>query len=332
MQNTKLGASGIEVTNIGFGCWAIAGGPTWGTQDERDALEAIRAAYDGGVTFFDTAEAYGFGASEQIVGKALAGVRGHVVIASKVMERNARAADLRAACERSLKNLKTDYIDLYQMHWPAHDVPVVESFSEMEKLQEQGKIRAYGVSNFGVKDLGDLLAAGFRPVTNQIAYNLVFRAVEFDILPMCRRENISVLAYSPIMQGLLTGKWGKPSDVPDERARTRIYSGRRSLTRHGEDGAEEEIFEALGRIEEAASRLGRSMGEVAVAWVLAREPVVAALVGGRNAGQARSLLGASDIDLSPDTVEALAQITGAVKERLGPNADMWKPESETRIR
>jgi aryl-alcohol dehydrogenase-like predicted oxidoreductase len=326
----ELGSTGIRVSTISFGGWAIAGGFNWGPQDRRDSLFALRAAFDCGVTLFDSAEGYGEGRSEQLIGEALSGVRDRIVLATKVLPHRFAPDDLRAACEQSLRNLRTDRIDLYQLHWPRWDVPIEETLAGLESLRAAGKIRAYGVSNFGKRDLEDGLRAGFPVSADQVAYSLLFRAVEFEILPACRQGGVSVLCYSPLLQGLLTGKFRSADEVPADRARTRHFSGARPRSRHGEAGLEAETFAAVAEIGETARGLGLPMADVALAWVLAQPGVASAIVGGRNAAQAAANTRVADLDLPEEALRRLSDITDPLKRRMGPNADLW--QSESRIR
>ena len=330
MQYRTLGNTDIEVSAVAFGCWAIIGGFNWGDQDEKDSVEALRAAYDAGVTFFDSAEGYGEGASEQLVAKGLADVRDDVVIATKVSANHFAPDELRAACERSLGFLETDRIDLYQLHWPSRDIPVAETLGLLDELKQEGKIRAYGVSNFGPQDMGECLATEYSVANNQVAYNLLFRAIEFEVLPQCRTNGISILCYSPMLQGLLTGKFTSADDVPEDRARTRHYSCDRPHSRHDEPGAEAETFAAVAEIKKIADELGEPMADVSLAWLLAQEGVTSVIAGGRNADQVRRNVRAADLSLSQDVIDRLSRIAEPLKQKLGPNADMW--ESESRIR
>ena len=327
MQYRKLGSTDIEVSAVAFGCWAIIGGFNWGPQDEHDSIAALRAAFDAGVTFFDSAEGYGDGASERLVGKALADARDQVVIASKVSPNHYPPAGLRAACERSLANLGTDRIDLYQLHWPNRDIPIAETLGVLDELKAEGKIRAYGVSNFGPRDLAECLAAGGAVANDQLAYSLLFRAVEHEILPLCVRRGVSVLCYSPMMQGLLTGKFASPDAVAPDRARTRHFASTRPHARHTEAGAEAETFAAIAAVREIAREAGEPMANVALAWLLAQEGVAAVIAGGRNPEQARANARAGDLVLSDEVLQRLSAATQPLKRKLGPNADMWQTES-----
>jgi myo-inositol catabolism protein IolS len=178
----KLGPTDIEVSVVAMGCWAMSGGRTWGPQDEADSIATVHAALDAGSNFFDTAEAYGSGVSEGVLGRALKGRRHEAVIATKVSRSNLSHDDVVQACERSLRRLQTDTIDLYQIHWPSRTVPIEETFAALDKLRQQGKVRAIGVSNFGVGDLAELLAVGWRG-TDQLPYSLLWRALEYDVHP-----------------------------------------------------------------------------------------------------------------------------------------------------
>jgi len=329
MQYRKINKTEIEVSVIGMGCWAIAGDELWGEQDEGDALAAIEEALEVGINFFDTAEAYGGGRSEELLGKALSHRRQEAVIASKAIGNNLKPDRLQKSCEQSLKRLRTDYIDLYQIHWANWEVPIEETMGALEQLKQQGKVQAIGVSNFGPVDLAGILQAG-ECCTNQMAYNLLWRAIEFEIQPLCVEKDVGILCYSPMMQGLLTGKFATPDDVPAERARTRHFSRIRPLTRHGEEGCESETFEALGAIREISRRISEPMANVALAWLKHQPAVVSVLAGARNPDQIRRNAQAGDLELSPDIVVELSQATEEVKMKLGPNADMW--QSDTRIR
>ena len=160
MKYRKLGKSQLEVSTISMGCWAIAGGNTWGPQDDREAVKAIQTAYDQGINFFDTAEAYGDGYSEKLLGKAVQDFRNDIIIASKVSPNNLKPENLRQSCEDSLRRLNTDYIDVYYIHWPNREIPFADTLATMEELKQEGKIRSIACSNFGKNDLTELLKHG----------------------------------------------------------------------------------------------------------------------------------------------------------------------------
>ncbi|MEA3402325.1 MAG: aldo/keto reductase [Armatimonadota bacterium] len=329
MQTRKLGNSDLEVPVICFGCWAIAGGQWWGEQDERDATDAMRLAVDIGLNFFDTAEGYGGGASEELLGRGLKGIRDDAIIATKASPSHHEPDALKQACEDSLRRLQTDYIDVYQLHWPSRSVPFEDTWAAMEELIEEGKVRVGGVSNWGPQDLDEILQHG-HPDVNQVSYSLLFRAIEHEIRPKCVEEKVSILCYSPLMQGMLTGKYDGPDDVPEGRARSRHFSDEREGTRHGEEGAEEETFQAIDRIRDICDDIGEEMTHVAVAWLIAQPGVGSVITGIRNPQQARENAAAADLSLPQDVIDRLDEATRPLEEKLGPNADMW--ESESRIR
>ncbi len=327
MKYRKLGKTDIEVSVICQGCWSLISQDfNWGTNDPADSAAAIYASLDAGVNFFDTAESYGHGESEELLGKALGSRRKEVIVASKVAGENLEPSALKKACDASLTRLGTDYLDLYQIHWPNPDVPLVDSIGAMEELRTEGKIHQIGVSNFGVDCMKELSACG-RAQANQLCYNLLMRSIEYEVQPFCAANDMSVLCYSPICQGLLTGKFATPDDVPEMRARTRIFSKDRPGTRHDQPGCETQAFEALDEICRISESLGESMVNVSMAWLIAQDAVASVVVGGRNAAQAQSNAKAGDLDLSPDVLTALDQTTRKVKEYMGSNCDPWQSES-----
>jgi len=332
MEYRKLGRSDLEVSAICMGCWALAGGTVWGDQDEQEAIGALRTAVDVGVNFFDTAEGYGSGASEALLGRAFKGMRDKAVIATKVSPNNMHPVDLRAACERSLSYLQTDYIDVYYLHWPNWDIPFEETMGEMLKLKEEGKIRAVGCSNFGVTDLGAMLEISHVDV-NQLAYNLLFRSIEVEIVPACLANDVSVATYSPMLHGILTGKFATLDDIPDERARTRHFSSeRRPMTRHGGPGAEQETAQAMTRIREICDEAGLSMAQVSLAWLLRQPAVATVIAGARSPEQIKSNAAAVALKLTDDVVTALNEATEPLRAAFGTNADMWDTGENCRIR
>ncbi len=331
MKTTTLPRTDLKVSRVAMGCWALAGDMTWGPQDEAAGIAGIHAALDAGINFFDTAELYGNGSSEAMLGKALRGMRDQAVIASKFSPDNASPEAVVAACERSLKLLETDRIDLYQIHWPSRDVPWEETWRALEGLRDAGKIRYLAVSNFGVHDMDGHLKIGL-PVSNQLPYNLIMRPIEYDILPLCMEHDIGVLCYSPLQHGLLTGKFRTADDVPEGRARSRHFSCNRQLTRHGEPGCEQKTFAAIDRLCEISERLGRTPSDVAMAWLLAQPGISSVIVGVRSPEQARANAAAAELQFDEATLAALSEASGPVKKALGRNPDMWEGEEKSRYR
>ncbi len=330
MKYQKLGNTNIKVSQICLGCWALAGDKVWGPQKESDSIRTVHEAVDTGINFFDSAELYGDGRSEEILGKALSKRRERVIIATKVNPKHLFPAELRRACEASLRRLKTDYIDLYYIHFPNPQVYISETSETLVKLKEEGKIRAIGVSNFGKQDLQKLLPDG-RTEVNQLPYNLLWRVIEYEILPFCIQNEIGVICYSSLSQGLLTGKFHSPDEVPLGRARTRHFSGDRPLARHGEKGAESETFSAIEDIRNLSKQIGMEMVHLALGWLLTRKGVISIIVGARNPDQIKRNAKAVKLKLSFDVIAKLTNITEELKEKLGLNADMWESSSKSRI-
>ncbi|MYE25910.1 MAG: aldo/keto reductase [Chloroflexi bacterium] len=331
MQLRKLGNSSLMASPIGVGFWGIVGGDYWGAQDETDTVGAVRAALDNGINFFDTAEGYGDGYSEEMLGRALKGRRSEAVIASKVSASNLAPATIRAACERSLKRLGTDVIDLYQVHWPNRNVAFEDTMAALLDLQSAGKIRVIGVSNFGALDMPGMLKFG-RYDANQLPYSLLWRAIEFDIQPQCVEGNISILPYSPLNQALLTGRYRNADEMPYSRTRTRHFRGDRRDSRHGTAGFEAETFTAVEAIRQICADIGQEMVRVALAWLLHKPAVTSVLAGARNPQQVESNLIAGGLSLSQETMRRLDEATDELKSELGPDPDMWGAGADSRYR
>lgn len=322
MKYRKLGNSSLEVSVVTLGCMTFTGDSNWGPQDEKDSVETVRAAYDAGITFYDTAEGYADGMTEALLGKALGADRKRVMIASKVSASNLTKEKLIASCEASLKRLGTDYLDLYQIHWPSREIPIEETMDALLRLKEQGKIREIGVSNYGVLDLDTVLTYNV-VVSNQLAYNMLFRGIEYSVLPKCMENGIGVLTYSSLAQGLLSGKYKTADDFPVGRARTKIFSKNREGARHGLDGCEELAFAAIDKIRSICADIGEDMADVALAWSLAQPGITSVIAGGRTAAQALQNAKGADITLASDVLSALNKATEAVKAHLGDDADPW---------
>lgn len=329
MQYTTLGHSKLSVSTYALGCWSFAGGRYWGEQDEAISIATVNAALDAGINFFDTAEAYETGTSERVLGKALLGQREKAIIATKVAANHLAANDVVAACEESLRNLQTDYIDLYLIHWPNWNVPLAETVGALEKLKGEGKIHEIGVCNFGVQDLTEMLKL-YPIATDQLPYNLLWRVIEREILPMCRANHVGLMCYSPLAQGLLTGRYNAAAEVPDGLARTRHYSSTRAQAIHGEAGAEAEVFAALAEIKSIAAELEQPMAAVSLAWLRQQSGVATILVGARSPEELHWNLPALNLQLTPEVIQRLNTVTEPVKAKLGNNPDMWFVPSRMR--
>ena len=297
MQSRKLGKNGPEVSVLGFGAWPIAG--KLGPVEERDAIAAIQRAVDGGVTLIDTAEEYGGGLSEELVAKAISKRRDQVFIATKVSPHNCRRDDLLAAAERSLRHLHTDYIDLYQIHWPTEEMQFAESMQAIDDLVQQGKVRYAGVSNFSVEQMQECLQV--RHVDSlQPKYNLIAREIEEEVLPFCQQQGIGVLAYAPLGQGLLTGRYEEDHVFGADD----IRSGREDFT--GDQFRR--TIRMAKKLAAYAGDHGHTLIELDVAWVLAHPALTTALIGAKSSAQVEGWLGAGDWMLTSQQMQEINQI------------------------
>lgn len=329
MIYTDLGSTGLQVSAVALGCWQLAGDLTWGRQEEGDSLAAVDAALELGINFFDNAEMYGEGRAEEILGKSLLGRRDRAIIASKVNRKPMTQAAVMQACEESLKRLRTDYIDLYQIHFIDRGTPLEETAAGFLELKKAGKIRAFGTCNSGVQDLTELMRLE-KIQTNQMPYSLLWRAIEFQIQGKCLESQIGLLCYSPLAQGLLTGKFSSAEEVPPGRARTRHFSKSRPHTRHGEPGFERETFAAIEEIRSIALEAGVPMARLSLAWVLHQRGVVSVLCGARNPRQVRENALAAELSISEETLARLSEATEELKALLGPNPDPWQADSRAK--
>ncbi|MFL6008639.1 MAG: aldo/keto reductase [Rubrobacteraceae bacterium] len=312
MQTVKFGKTGMAITPIGFGAWAIGGGgwaAAWGPQDDDEAVGAIRRAVELGVNWVDTAAVYGLGHSEELVAQALKSVpeseRPYVFTKcslvwdgggdiSNVLEKNS----VKRECEESLRRLQTDVIDLYQIHWPRPDEYIEEGWEAMAELKDEGKVRHIGVSNFDVSQMERI--GEIAPVeTLQPPYNMLNRGVEEEILPYCGENDIGVIVYSPMRSGLLTGKM-----TPERVANLPSDDWRRNAQDFQEPRLSRNL-ELVELLEEIGADHGLSPGEVAIAWTLRQPAVTAAIVGGRRPDQVDGIIGAAELRLSKDELDRL---------------------------
>ncbi|HEY9616157.1 MAG TPA: aldo/keto reductase [Microcoleaceae cyanobacterium] len=317
MQTRELGQSGIQITPIITGTWQ-AGKSMWVGIEDAETIKALRSAFEAGITTVDTAEVYGQGHSERIVAEALSAVRDRAVYLTKVFANHLKYDQVIAACEGSLKNLKTDYIDLYQIHWPAGSfnnevVSIAETMQALNDLKQQGKIRAIGVSNFSQVQLAEAMQYG-RIDSLQPPYSLFWRYVEQDAMSYCVEQQISILAYSPLAQGLLTGKFkaGHQFDPSDNRAKNKLFQGENYIRAQ----------QALDRLRPIADRYQVSLANLAIAWLIA-QPRTNAIVGVRHAEQAQENAHAAVVQLTPSDLAEIDAIGRMVTDRLDSNPVMW---------
>ena len=328
MEYQQLGDSGVTVSRLIFGSWAV-GGWLWGDTGQNDAVGAIHAAYDQGVTSIDTAPVYGQGLSEQLVGEAIKSLprdkvqlltkfgmrwdlaRGDFFLKTK--DSNGHALDIykyagRASiiqeCEASLRRLGTDYLDLYQQHWPDGTTPIDETMEAVQHLIEQGKVRAAGVCNYPVPQLEE--ARKTLPIaSNQLPYSLLRRDIEHDMVPYCQRQGLAILAYSPLQLGLLTGKI-TPSY-------TFAADDVRSTNRFFQPENVRRVNAVLANMRPLAEAKNATLGQLVLRWTLAQSGITAALVGARNPEQAKENAQAIEVPLSSEEVAFITRQVAELK-------------------
>ena len=314
MQDTQLGERGPRVSRIAFGNWSAGG--DWGSVDRAAAIAAMREALNLGITLFDTARAYGFGAAEELLGEALRpeirSARESIVIATKgglrkengLPVRDSSPAGLRRDLEASLRSLGTDYVDIYQVHWPDPATPIADTAGTLDAFVREGKVRYVGVSNYDAREMTAFQQV--RPIdTLQPPYHLFRREIETSILPFAQEHGIGVLVYGPMAHGLLSGRITEGTAfAPDDwRSKNEMFAG---------DAFKRNVA-IVRRLEAFASERGMTVGQLAIAWTLANPTVDVAIVGARNPEQIRQTAPAADIQLSP---QDLAQIEQIVRDEV----------------
>lgn len=322
MDYRKLGESDVTVSAIAFGAWA-AGGWMWGGTERRDAVEAIRASYDLGVTSIDTAPVYGQGNSEEIVGEAIKGIpRDRVQLLTKYgmrwdlakgtlafhtknndgtpidVYKYASKESVIKECEDSLKRLGTDYIDLYQIHWPDVTTPISETMEAVSRLIEQGKVLTAGVSNYSVEQMQEAEQT-LKLVSNQVSYSMVRREIEAELVPYCLENRKSILAYSPLERGLLAGKIkpGHQFAEGDHRVNYKTFK----------DGNIDRVWAFLSKIEPLARQKQVMLSQLVIRWTIEQPAITVALVGARNVEQAVQNAKAIEISLTEDETAFIRQ-------------------------
>ena len=347
IQLRQCGKYDLKLPILGMGCWAYGGGEYWGAQSQKDVNDVVRFAVEQGCNFFDTAEAYNRGASEASLGLALQGVpRDQVIIGTKISPSNTQSDKLKEHCDASLRRLRTDYVDLYMVHWPitphsirhftSEDIvipPVQDAFDTLMRLQKAGKIRYIGVSNFGAAKLDEALATGAEIIINELPYSLLTRAIELQILPKCRTLGVGVLGYMSLLQGVLADIYPTLDEVPVWQRRTRHFDSRRNVqTRHGLPGAEPETNAALASIRAIAKKHGATMPELALKWAMAGPGITCSLCGSRNLQELQQNLKAAQEPLAPEIIEELNAATRPLLEKLGPSFDYYESPANDRTR
>lgn len=323
MQTRKLGNSKLKLTTLGFGTWALGGGDWsfgWGDQNEREGIDAVIAAVDNGINWIDTAPVYGGGVAETTVGKAIKalGPGRRPIIATKCgrlmrspnqIDKVLKRESVIQECEDSLKRLGVDCIDLYQMHWPEPDEEIEEGWSALVELKAQGKVREIGVSNHSVAQLKRL--AAIHPVASlQPPYSMLKAAAQDELLPYCGAQGIGVVCYSPMYKGLLTGKFDA------KRIASLSDSDHRSRDSEFQSPTVDAHLGLVDCLRPIAEGHGRTLAELAIAWVLRRKEVTSAIVGSRRPEQVAETVKAADWQLSEADATTIDQLLAGHKQAL----------------
>jgi aryl-alcohol dehydrogenase-like predicted oxidoreductase len=304
MKYRKLGRSDLQVSTVGLGTWAI-GNDFWGQVDDDESVRALRAGLDAGINFIDTAPAYGAGHAEEVVGRAIAGRRDDVVVATKVgiirteddFIRNLKADSVRQEVEDSLRRLGVDTIDLYQIHWPDPKTPIDETMTELNKAQQAGKFRYLGVSNFNIKQMEELSQFG-ELVSLQPHYSLLKRDIEGKVVQYCIDNDLGIVNYGTLAGGILTGKFREIPQFEDGDYRHRFYPWFK-------EPAWSKIQSMLDVLREIADDRGVSVAQVAINWTTQQPGITSALVGAKNPAQAESNAGGGDFELTGEEIERI---------------------------
>ncbi len=314
VRKRPLGTSGLHITPIGLGTWAMGGGDWkfgWGAQDDAESVRAIQAGLDAGIDWLDTAAIYGHGHSEELVGRAIAGRRHEVIVATKCgrvwegdsreIGKSLRRDSVLAECDASLRRLKIDTIDLYQVHWPEPDDEIEEGWAAIGELIQAGKVRHAGVCNFSLSQL--LRAHAIRPIASlQPPYSMLRREIEAEILPWCRENGVGVVAYSPMQAGLLTGTFSKERAAalgPDDWRSRHPFFQEPQLSRN---------LALVDGLRPIAARLGITVAQLALAWVLRDEAMTSAIAGARSPKQIQETVQAGNVVLPPDVIQEIEQL------------------------
>lgn len=330
MHIRKLGYTDLNLTTIGLGTWAIGGGGWrfgWGPQDDKDSISTIQRGIELGINWIDTAAIYGFGHAEEIVGKAIKELSEKPIIATKCsrlwddegnITGNLKKESIHSEIEASLKRLNLEVIDLYQIHWPIPDEDIEEGWSTLGDLIKEGKIRYAGVSNFSVKQLKRIQT--IHPVASiQPPYSMLQRGIEDNLLDYCSSNNIGIIVYSPMQKGLLTGK------ITKERIENLPEDDHRRMDPLFKEPLLSTNLQLVDKLSSFAKKNGKTVAQLAIAWVLSRPEITAAIVGARRSSQIEETVIAGNWVLSNSDIAAIEAILGKHKEtpELGRFVEKW---------
>jgi myo-inositol catabolism protein IolS len=299
-------------TKLGLGCWPL-GGDQWGSQDDRDSIATIQRAFEEGISHFDTAQMYGRGHGEELLGKALRPVRDNVFIATKILYMPKEKVE--AAVAVSLKRLQTEVIDLLYIHWPKKGGDLAGMMEAMERLRAKGQIRHIGVSNFSVAQMGEVMKGGTIDV-HQLCYNLLWRREERETIPYCRRHGIGIITYSSLAEGILTGKFGKVLDFApgDHRKYTLLF----------EKEVWPKVYDAVESLKQIAAEAKRPLSHCAIRWLMAQEGIISVLVGCRTPDQVSHNVRSLEGDINQTVFSPMAEVSDSLAAAVPDEGNIFR--------
>lgn len=330
MEKVKLGNSDLMISRMTLGCWTFGSDANsyWGAQQKEDSVALLSRAIEMGVNYYDTAFVYNDGAAERALGEAIcSGLREKMIICNKIPQLSYEALPTYEQQVRdSLKRLRTDYLDVLMMHWPCNDKDLLRAnLEQLQKVKDKGLVREIGVSNFGVGQMEIAREMGVEICVNELAYNIIHRGAELAVLPYIGKHNIAVMAYMPLMQGILSGKYDTIDEIPPIRRRTLHFDslGNESI-RHGGRGMEAELQAFLRDLKAVSAESGYSCSTLCISWILSRSEISTVLSGCRTTAQLEANVKAVETTLPADLIRKLDEISAPIAALCGANCDLWQ--------
>ncbi|MDO5297964.1 MAG: aldo/keto reductase [Clostridia bacterium] len=330
MEKVKLGNSDLMISRMTLGCWTFGSDSTsyWGAQEKDESTALLNEAIELGVNYFDTAFSYNDGAAETALGESMCnGLREKMIICNKIPQLPYEALPTYEQQVRdSLKRLRTDYLDVLLIHWPCNDKDLLRAnLEQLQKVKDKGLVRQIGVSNFGVGQMEIVREMGIEICVNELAYNVIHRGAELAILPYTGKHAIGVMAYMPLMQGILSGKYDSIADIPANRRRTLHFDcNGNDQIRHGGRGMESELQTFLTNLKALSSESGYSCSDLCISWILSRKEISTVLAGCRTRKQLEANVRAVETKLPDDLIAKLDAISAPIAAQCGANCDLWQ--------
>ena len=331
MDKVKLGKSDLMVSRMTLGCWTFGSDSSsyWGAQEKKESEALLNRAVECGINFYDTAFAYNDGNAERELGKVIKkySLRDKMIICNKIPLQGYDELDkYEEKVKDSLKRLDIDVLDILLMHWPCNDKELLKAnLEKLQSVRDKGLVKEIGVSNFGVGQMQIALDMGVEIVVNELAYNVIHRGAEKAVFPYTQKNNIGVMAYMPLMQGILSGKYSSIEEIPVIRRRTLHFDSQgNDQIRHGGRGMEKELGIFLSKLKALSEKTGYKCSELCTSWILSRSAVSTVLGGARNIEQLESNIKAVETRLPAEIVEEMDAISTPIADLCGANCDLWQ--------